>query len=73
MKIDFEETDNIQIDEPKLQDWIKRTEGAQALGKATSERKKRTSKANGKLGGRPKGSTDSKPRERRWKIKPEEK
>lgn len=48
------------------------SEAARMLGSMTSTRKKRTSKANGKLGGRPKGSTDSKPRERRWKIKPDD-
>ena len=36
-----------------------------ALGGAkTSARKRRAVKANGKLGGRPKGSKDSKPRKR---------
>lgn len=47
------------------------SEAARLLGSMTSSRKRRTSKANGKLGGRPKGSTDSKPRERRWKVKPD--
>jgi hypothetical protein len=35
------------------------SEAARLLGSMTSSRKKRTSKANGKLGGRPKGSKDS--------------
>lgn len=36
-----------------------RSEAARLMGSMTSARKKRTSSANGKLGGRPKGSKDS--------------
>jgi hypothetical protein len=72
MKLDFEETDNLPDESKQINDLIKIIEGARILGSRTSTRKKRTSKANGKKGGRPKGSTDAKPRERRWKIKPED-
>lgn len=41
-------------------------------GAAKSAAKKETAKANGKKGGRPPGSKDSQPRERRWKVKPDE-
>jgi hypothetical protein len=42
-----------------------RSEAARLLGSITSPRKKRTSAANGKLGGRPKGSKDSYQRTRK--------
>jgi hypothetical protein len=42
-----------------------RSQAARLMGQATSARKKRAVRANGKLGGRPKGSKDTKPRKRR--------